>query len=44
MRLSLINSVWNFAGSTYFGCAEPHFPLELLSARRPDQEFVCASC
>ena len=24
---------WSFEGSTYFGCAEPHFPLELLSAR-----------
>ena len=33
MRYALINPVWTFEGSTYFGCAEPHFPLELLSAR-----------
>jgi anaerobic magnesium-protoporphyrin IX monomethyl ester cyclase len=33
MRFALINPKWSFAGSTYFGCAEPHFPLELLSAR-----------
>ncbi len=28
-----MNPFWSFEGSTYFGCAEPHFPLELLSAR-----------
>ena len=33
MRFALVNPRWNFEGSTYFGCAEPHFPLELLSAR-----------
>jgi anaerobic magnesium-protoporphyrin IX monomethyl ester cyclase len=33
MRYGLINPQWEFAGSTYFGCPEPHFPLELLSAR-----------
>ena len=33
MRYALVNPVWSFEGSTYFGCAEPHFPLELLSAR-----------
>ena len=33
MRYALINPSWSFEGSTYFGCAEPHFPLELLSAR-----------
>src|SRR5579875_3708439 len=33
MRYALINPQWEFAGSTYFGCPEPHFPLELLSAR-----------
>ena len=32
MRYALVNPVWSFAGSTYFGCPEPHFPLELLSA------------
>ena len=33
MRFALVNPRWSFEGSTYFGCAEPHFPLELLSAR-----------
>ena len=33
MRFALVNPKWTFEGSTYFGCAEPHFPLELLSAR-----------
>jgi len=33
MRYALVNPVWSFEGSTYFGCPEPHFPLELLSAR-----------
>lgn len=33
MRFALVNPRWTFEGSTYFGCAEPHFPLELLSAR-----------
>ena len=33
MRFALVNPKWAFAGSTYFGCPEPHLPLELLSAR-----------
>ena len=33
MRYALVNPHWSFAGSTYFGCPDPHFPLELLSAR-----------
>ena len=33
MKFALVNPKWRFDGSTYFGCAEPHFPLELLSAR-----------
>ena len=33
MKFALVNPSWSFEGSTYFGCAEPHFPLELLSAR-----------
>lgn len=33
MKFALVNPRWNFDGSTYFGCAEAHFPLELLSAR-----------
>jgi len=33
MKYALVNPQWTFEGSTYFGCKEPHFPLELLSAR-----------
>jgi anaerobic magnesium-protoporphyrin IX monomethyl ester cyclase len=33
MKFALVNPKWSFEGSTYFGCAEAHFPLELLSAR-----------
>lgn len=33
MKFALVNPNWTFEGSTYFGCREPHFPLELLSAR-----------
>src|SRR5947209_6719865 len=28
MRFSLINPRWSFDGSIYFGCREPHLPLE----------------
>jgi anaerobic magnesium-protoporphyrin IX monomethyl ester cyclase len=28
MRFSLINPNWTFEGSIYFGCREPHLPLE----------------
>ena len=30
MKFALINPAWDFKGSTYFGCQEPHYPLELL--------------
>ena len=44
MKYALVNPVWSFEGSTYFGCPEPHFPLELLSAREmlraAGQEFL----
>lgn len=33
MKFALVNPKWSFEGSTYFGCSEPHFPLELLSAQ-----------
>ena len=33
LKFALVNPHWSFEGSTYFGCAEPHFPIELLSAR-----------
>ena len=29
MRYALINPHWSFEGSIYFGCREPHLPLEL---------------
>jgi B12-binding domain/radical SAM domain protein of rhizo-twelve system len=28
MKVALINSNWTFDGSIYFGCREPHLPLE----------------
>jgi B12-binding domain/radical SAM domain protein of rhizo-twelve system len=28
MRVALINPSWSFEGSIYFGCREPHLPLE----------------
>ena len=30
MKFALVNPNWDFAGSIYFGCKEPHYPLELL--------------
>jgi anaerobic magnesium-protoporphyrin IX monomethyl ester cyclase len=30
MKFALVNPNWDFAGSTYFGCREPHIPLELM--------------
>ena len=32
MRFALVNPAWTFEGSTYFGCRDPHVPLELLFA------------
>ena len=29
MRVALVNPPWSFENSTYFGCREPHLPLEL---------------
>lgn len=29
MRFALVNPPWSFEGSIYFGCREPHLPLEL---------------
>jgi anaerobic magnesium-protoporphyrin IX monomethyl ester cyclase len=29
MRVALVNPPWSFDGSIYFGCREPHLPLEL---------------
>jgi anaerobic magnesium-protoporphyrin IX monomethyl ester cyclase len=33
MRVALVNPCWDFAGSIYFGCREPHLPLEFGCAR-----------
>jgi B12-binding domain/radical SAM domain protein of rhizo-twelve system len=33
VRLALINPPWSFDGSIYFGCREPHLPLEYGYAR-----------
>ncbi|MBO0709828.1 MAG: TIGR04295 family B12-binding domain-containing radical SAM protein [Acetobacteraceae bacterium] len=33
MRVALLNPPWGFENSVYFGCREPHLPLELGYAR-----------
>ncbi len=33
MKIALVNPAWTFQGSIYFGCREPHFPLELAYSR-----------
>jgi B12-binding domain/radical SAM domain protein of rhizo-twelve system len=33
MRFALINPGWSFEGSIYFGCREPHLPLEFGYAK-----------
>jgi len=33
LKVALINPPWTFDGSIYFGCREPHLPLELGYAR-----------
>ena len=30
MRFAFVNPNWDFSGSTYFGCRDPHVPLELM--------------
>jgi anaerobic magnesium-protoporphyrin IX monomethyl ester cyclase len=34
MKVALVNPSWDFAGSIYFGCREPHLPLELAYTRQ----------
>lgn len=34
MRVALVNPPWEFTGSIYFGCREPHLPLEYGYARQ----------
>jgi B12-binding domain/radical SAM domain protein of rhizo-twelve system len=33
VKIALVNPPWSFAGSIYFGCREPHLPLEYGYAR-----------
>ena len=33
MRFALVHPNWRFDGSVYFGCREPHLPLELAYAK-----------
>ncbi len=39
MKYALVNPNWDFQGSTYFGCQEPHYALELLFSR----DLLCAA-
>jgi anaerobic magnesium-protoporphyrin IX monomethyl ester cyclase len=32
MKFAMVNPAWSFEGSSYFGCPDPHYPLELLFA------------
>ncbi|MGH9567005.1 MAG: TIGR04295 family B12-binding domain-containing radical SAM protein, partial [Candidatus Angelobacter sp.] len=32
MKFAMVNPNWEFQGSTYFGCPDPHVPLELMFA------------
>ncbi len=32
MKYAFVNPDWDFTGSTYFGCRDPHVPLELMFA------------
>src|SRR5215475_6561345 len=32
MKFALVNPAWSYEGSTYFGCQDPHYALELLFA------------
>lgn len=34
MKVALVNPSWDYDGSIYFGCREPHLPLELGYTRR----------
>ena len=38
MRYAFVNPDWDFTGSTYFGCREPHVPLELMFAHEKVRE------
>ena len=34
MKVALVNPNWTFEGSIYFGCREPHLPIEFGMARQ----------
>ncbi len=34
MRVALVNPSWHFGNSIYFGCREPHLPLELGASQK----------
>jgi B12-binding domain/radical SAM domain protein of rhizo-twelve system len=48
MRTALVNPPWRFDGSIYFGCREPHLPLELGYAqallRQDGHETLLIDC
>ena len=48
MRVALVNPPWRFDGSIYFGCREPHLPLELGYAqallRQDGHETLLIDC
>lgn len=39
MRVALVNPRWTYEGSIYFGCREPHLPLELGYTRALLQRY-----
>ena len=44
MKIALLNPPWSFEGSIYFGCREPHLPLELgycAACSRPTATRCC---
>ncbi|MFP4070848.1 MAG: TIGR04295 family B12-binding domain-containing radical SAM protein [Desulfovibrionales bacterium] len=44
MRFALVNPNWTFNGSVYFGCREPHFPLELAYGQALLEEAGHEAC
>lgn len=48
MKVALVNPPWRFEGSIYFGCREPHLPLELGYAeallRRGGHQTLLLDC
>lgn len=38
MKFALVNPCWDFKGSIYFGCPDPHYPLELMFAEHHVQK------